>query len=632
MSQVKMLSIDLMQAADASGEPSNGEASSTGNEFAKHFDSKMNHNEAAGAKNKVSSDAQKQSDDAKQIKGDVEQSSNEPKERDAEAIAQSNEKLKEAKADDRNTENEELVDSSQQPAKQSEEQQQDNSKQLIELLAKSDKLLNSSEQQPAKSEASAQALKSTETQNFAKSPLSEIITKSMSKSTKEHVESEALTDDIHLSKTNSTKQSHNVLQSAQQVISKAGLNEELTIEENDVDALTDAEMLIAKLSEKLKQKEDLKQVGVKQQTQQSIEKVSGQNAIDEISSLEESDIALDGELVDTNLQKALQNQDKPDVKSATNKLVESQLSNKESKLASASNAINPNINSMGELDAQSEVIKSAEASGVLQTLNVNQSKLQASTVKQEASRINIATQEAVNASDHQMNEQHSDAEQDGNKKSDDNNASQFTQMVNNGNPVKANKNADSVAQTIAAMSNNKTENDTTSIDQKAMQQQLDAISSRVIESNQEFKKVQQVQQETINIYRKDFANAVKDKVMVMVSQKLQQVEIQLDPPELGNVHVRLNLQGEQAAVSFTVQNQQAKEALEQQMGKLRDMLQESGVDVGDANVAQQQQSNDDKASGNLGNQQMADADDTMLVEESLAHLVNHSATGVDFYA
>ncbi|REL30257.1 flagellar hook-length control protein FliK [Thalassotalea euphylliae] len=161
-------------------------------------------------------------------------------------------------------------------------------------------------------------------------------------------------------------------------------------------------------------------------------------------------------------------------------------------------------------------------------------------------------------------------------------------------------------------------------------EQLEAAASRVIDSNLDIKKTQQLQTETINIYRRDFANAVKDKVMVMVNQKLQQVDIQLDPPELGNVHVRVNLQGDQAAVNFTVQNPQAKDALEQHMDKLRDMLQESGVDVGDANVAQQQQGSGQEQGrfgrGASGNEELSAA------PENIAQLVKGSATGIDFYA
>lgn len=193
----------------------------------------------------------------------------------------------------------------------------------------------------------------------------------------------------------------------------------------------------------------------------------------------------------------------------------------------------------------------------------------------------------------------------------------------------------SFAETLAATLNGQpTHSSSQPIDSdNDLHQQLEAASARVIESNQSLTKTEQkLQIETINIYRKDFANAVKDKVMVMVNQRLQQVEIQLDPPELGNVHVRLNLQSEQANVSFLVQNQQAKEALEQQMGKLRDMLQESGVDVGDANVAQQQQSQQEGKGHSMAGGFHQDVEEDQLVNANLAQVIKPSATGVDFYA
>ena len=144
-----------------------------------------------------------------------------------------------------------------------------------------------------------------------------------------------------------------------------------------------------------------------------------------------------------------------------------------------------------------------------------------------------------------------------------------------------------------------------------------------------------LQQETISIFRKDFANAVKDKVMLVISQKLQQFDITLDPPEFGNMQVRVNLQAEQASVNFVVQNQQAKDALEQNMHKLRDMLSEQGVDVGGANVEQQNSQGSDEEQNLAGEGNARDTmaqDDSEATEHLLsAGLFNSSATGVDYF-
>ena len=170
---------------------------------------------------------------------------------------------------------------------------------------------------------------------------------------------------------------------------------------------------------------------------------------------------------------------------------------------------------------------------------------------------------------------------------------------------------------------------------------IDQQSSEVVsltgsaEVSQSQKTNTQLHQETISIFRRDFADAVKDKVMLIISQKLQQFDITLDPPELGNVQVRVNLQGEQATVNFVVQNQQAKEAFEQNMHKLRDLLAEQGVDVGDANVEQQSQQSDTEGNTESNqshfSQNTADASD--VIEHNLsARMSDPSTKVIDYYA
>ena len=169
--------------------------------------------------------------------------------------------------------------------------------------------------------------------------------------------------------------------------------------------------------------------------------------------------------------------------------------------------------------------------------------------------------------------------------------------------------------------------------EQSYQNTLDKLTSNTVQTQ---KSTTVLQTETIAIYRKDFADAVKDKVMVMINQKIQQVDIQLDPPEMGNIHVRVNLQNEQAAVQFIVQNQQAKDALEQNIGKLRDMLAENGVDVGDANIEQRQAQ---EQNGNAFNGQRANGSNGGVsdgtsneVEHTVVNLTKASSTGVDYYA
>ncbi|QFU05521.1 Flagellar hook-length control protein [Pseudoalteromonas sp. THAF3] len=95
--------------------------------------------------------------------------------------------------------------------------------------------------------------------------------------------------------------------------------------------------------------------------------------------------------------------------------------------------------------------------------------------------------------------------------------------------------------------------------------------------------------QAINITKNDAAQQIQQRVNMMLNLNNQEAEIRLDPPELGSMQVRVRSEGEQAHVNFVVQNQQAKEALEQAMPRLRDLLAQQGLSLGDINVEQQNQ-------------------------------------------
>lgn len=80
------------------------------------------------------------------------------------------------------------------------------------------------------------------------------------------------------------------------------------------------------------------------------------------------------------------------------------------------------------------------------------------------------------------------------------------------------------------------------------------------------------------------------KVNVMLAEKLQQAEIQLDPLGLGKMKIQIQMGADsQANVHFVVQHGQTREMLEQAMPRLRDMLAGQGIQLGQTQVQQQSQ-------------------------------------------
>ena len=85
--------------------------------------------------------------------------------------------------------------------------------------------------------------------------------------------------------------------------------------------------------------------------------------------------------------------------------------------------------------------------------------------------------------------------------------------------------------------------------------------------------------------KQGWGNAVMQRVMWMSSQQVQTAEIALDPPELGPLQVRVSNQGEQTSVVFSSQHAQVRDALDQSLPRLREMMEEQGVDLADVNVS-----------------------------------------------
>ncbi|MFC0050165.1 flagellar hook-length control protein FliK [Rheinheimera tilapiae] len=125
------------------------------------------------------------------------------------------------------------------------------------------------------------------------------------------------------------------------------------------------------------------------------------------------------------------------------------------------------------------------------------------------------------------------------------------------------------------------------------------------------------------------AQQIKDRVMVQIQHKLQTAEVQLHPEELGSMQIKLNLQQDQLSVQFVVQQGAAKEALEQQMPKLRELLEQQGIALSEGQVEQRQsRSQQEQHSGRHGNH--AGAESELAAVQTVQMKVSDRM--VDFYA
>jgi flagellar hook-length control protein FliK len=147
----------------------------------------------------------------------------------------------------------------------------------------------------------------------------------------------------------------------------------------------------------------------------------------------------------------------------------------------------------------------------------------------------------------------------------------------------------------------------------------------------------------VNIFKPEGQQQLAEKVRWMVAGRNPMAEIRLDPPDLGAMQIKVNLGSDIASVNFTVQSSQAKEALDQQLPRLREMLQEQGIELGQSSVQQessgQAQQQAEQGSGQTGNgsasakgeiaSQSAEVVPQGVIEQ---RIVGGSLGGIDYYA
>lgn len=146
-------------------------------------------------------------------------------------------------------------------------------------------------------------------------------------------------------------------------------------------------------------------------------------------------------------------------------------------------------------------------------------------------------------------------------------------------------------------------------------------------------------QSALQLNRDMAGEQLAERVQMMMSKNLKNVDIRLDPPELGRMHIRMTMHGDGASVQFTVANHQARDMVEQAMPRLREMLSQQGVQLADTSVQQQnsgQQGQYMAGNGSGGGSGFEDPsqDESGYLDESINLDVNIAAKddGISYYA
>jgi len=116
---------------------------------------------------------------------------------------------------------------------------------------------------------------------------------------------------------------------------------------------------------------------------------------------------------------------------------------------------------------------------------------------------------------------------------------------------------------------------------------------------------------TTSLQSPQWSQKVTEQVSFMLKGGLQQAEIKLNPAHLGPMEIKLTMNDDQASVNFVAQHAPVREALDAAIPRLREMLEQQGLNLADVDVSTQSQQQQAEGEGSSqGEVAKAESDET----------------------
>jgi flagellar hook-length control protein FliK len=85
-----------------------------------------------------------------------------------------------------------------------------------------------------------------------------------------------------------------------------------------------------------------------------------------------------------------------------------------------------------------------------------------------------------------------------------------------------------------------------------------------------------------------WSSALAERAIMVAAQNTNVAQIQLDPPELGSLNIRVQINQDQVSLNFTSPHAHVRDAVEQSLPRLREMFAEQGLALNESSVSDQQ--------------------------------------------
>ncbi|MCW8909703.1 MAG: flagellar hook-length control protein FliK [Gammaproteobacteria bacterium] len=132
-----------------------------------------------------------------------------------------------------------------------------------------------------------------------------------------------------------------------------------------------------------------------------------------------------------------------------------------------------------------------------------------------------------------------------------------------------------------------------------------------------------------------WSQGVSERVAWMVQGNFQNAEIKLNPANLGPLEIKMSITEDQARISFVSAHAPVREALDQAIPRLREMLEQQGLNLADVDVSQYSDSkNEETGEFNHGAGQFMheDVDENGSADRQQGVVQISSDSGVNLYA
>ncbi|WP_262965648.1 flagellar hook-length control protein FliK [Methylobacter psychrophilus] len=122
--------------------------------------------------------------------------------------------------------------------------------------------------------------------------------------------------------------------------------------------------------------------------------------------------------------------------------------------------------------------------------------------------------------------------------------------------------------------------------------------------------------------------AINQQVVWMIQNKLQTASLTINPPHLGPIQVMMQIDNQQATVQFVSAQSEVREALQNALPLLTDMLKQSGIQLGHADISSQNKNSESKQSHNQSKTNKNSVDTTITDHAINAQQTNNASQGL----